>query len=205
MVLGPCWAIRRRFLRGTAGPSSPTYALCSSAEMPKSPTCLPTCVRKSCIRPRKRSRRRPEENRNERAGLQSARERRPRATRGADCRCYWRDSLRSRRVQITGQLFPVLSFLVPFHFGIIARIPGPLDAAASYRRTLGHHYPAPARVRHALSLACVCAVPADFLWDEILVWRVAYRAIIGRGRAVALSAELSDEKWICGSRVHLFC
>src|SRR2546423_2352980 len=205
MVLGPCWAIRRRFLRGTAGPSSPTYALCSSAEMPKSPTCLPTCVRKSCIRPRKRSRRRPEENRNERAGIQSARERRPRAARRTDCRCDWRDSLRSRRVQITGQLFPVLSFLVSFHFGIVARLAGSADAAASYRGALGHNYPASARVRHTLALACVRAVPADFLWDEIFVWRVAYRAVIRRGHAVALSAELSDEKWICGSCVHLFC
>src|SRR5260370_1357906 len=138
MVLAPCWATPRRLRRGIAGPLSPTCALCSSAAMPGLPIYPLTCARRYCIRLPGRTmrarRKRREERKNERAGLQSAGKRRSSPAARAHRWSDRRGDLRHRRGEVSGTILSLLSSPLHVCSGAVTWLAALADAAAPHRR-----------------------------------------------------------------------
>src|SRR5260370_20416337 len=146
----------------------------------------------------------PEAQRNDRAGLQGAGKRWPlaatRARRGPNRTC----ALRHRLGQDARPVLSLLSRRVPVCSRPVVGLARPLDAAASYWRTLGHRDSPSAGIRHALTASCRHSLYSDRYPDEVSLFRLAHRAFIRRRSALRVPTQLSHCEQVHYARRHLF-
>src|SRR6266851_9865134 len=198
MVLAPCWATLRKLRRATAGPSSPTCALYSSAAMPGLPIYPLTCARRYCIRLPGRTmrarRKRREERKNERAGLQSAGKRRSPAAARAHRRSHRRCDLRRRRGEVSGTILSLLSSRLHVCSGAVTWLAGLAHAAASHRRRLGHYDSPAAGIGYARVGGGRGPVHSHLVWHEVSLLLFSMRRPPRRRCALGVPTELPDAR-----------
>src|SRR5260370_1959014 len=146
----------------------------------------------------------PEAQRNDRAGLQGAGKRWPlaatRARRGPNRTC----ALRHRLGQDARPVLSLLSRRVPVCSRPVVGLGRPLDAAASYWRTLGHRDSPSSAISHELAASCRHSLYPDRYRDEVSVFRLAHRAFIRRRSALRVPTQLSHCEQVHYARRHLF-